>query len=98
MSGQAHDARVRTCIVIAGIPVSELRDDIRCPACDELHRLQHLDPDVDEVLIREPWCDACDAGDKPIHIHRPGYPCVRCGERCLTGRSPHSNIQSGKDE
>jgi len=71
----AHDARVRSCIVIAGIPASELRDDIRCPACDELHRLMHLDPDVLEVLTREPWCEACAAGDKPVHRHRPGYPC-----------------------
>ena len=61
----AHDPRGRTCIVIAGIPTSELRDDIRCPACDELHRLMHLDPDVVEVLTREPWCESCRPGDKP---------------------------------
>ena len=68
----AHDARVRTCIVIAyGMPRSELRDDIRCPACDELHRLMHLDPGVIEVLEREPWCEACQAGDKPAHVPQP---------------------------
>lgn len=62
----AHDARVRKCIVLSDIPVSELRDDIRCPACDELHRLMHLDPDVTEILSCEPWCDSCQAGDKPF--------------------------------
>lgn len=61
-----HDPRVRTCIVVAGIPVSELRDDIRCPACDEGHRLLHLDPDVREVMSREEWCESCRAGDKPM--------------------------------
>lgn len=67
----AHDPRVRTCIVIAGIPLSELRDDIRCDACDKQHRLHHLDPDVTEVLTREPWCASCIAGDKmPVHTNR----------------------------
>ena len=67
-----HDPRVRSCIVIAGIPVSELRDDIRCPACDDLHRLLHLDPDIIEVLSREPWCASCAAGDKPMLAAVPG--------------------------
>jgi hypothetical protein len=70
----AHDARVRTCIVIAGIPISELRDDIRCHACDELHRLHHLDPDVIEILTREPWCESCKVGDKPQIDHTNGSP------------------------
>ena len=58
-----HDARARTCILV-GVPREHLRDGIRCPACDELHTLMHLDPDVHEVLSREPWCAACTAGDK----------------------------------
>lgn len=58
-----HDARARYCIQI-GVPVEHLRDDIRCPACDEMHMLMHLDPDV-EILTPEPWCDACAAlGEK----------------------------------
>ena len=60
-----HNPVARYCIEIVGIPVGELRDDIQCPACDELHGLMHLDPDVREVLIREPWCAACVAGNKP---------------------------------
>lgn len=59
-----HDPTARYCIEIVGIPVSELRDDNRCHACDEMHSLRHLDPDVREVLIREPWCPSCAAGDK----------------------------------
>jgi len=76
-----HDPRVRTCIVLVGIPVSELRDDLRCPACDDLHRLHHLDPEVHEVLTREPWCEACVAGDKPfISQSANATPkCTRCG-------------------
>lgn len=58
-----HDARVRYCIQV-GVPVEHLRDDIRCPACDDLHRLMHLDPDVTEILTREPWCQSCAAGNK----------------------------------
>ena len=39
----------RHCIVTdVGIPVSELRDDIRCPACDEAQALLRLDPDFTE--------------------------------------------------
>jgi hypothetical protein len=60
---KSHDARVRTCIQV-GVPREHLRDDIRCPACDEMHGLMHLDPDVTEVLTRESWCAACVAGDK----------------------------------
>jgi hypothetical protein len=60
-----HNAMARKCIVIAyGVPADQLRDDITCAACDELHRLMHLDPDVTEILSREPWCDSCRAGDK----------------------------------
>jgi hypothetical protein len=44
-----HDPRVRYCTEIVGIPASELRDDLTCPACDEGIRLMMLDPDV-EVL------------------------------------------------
>ena len=44
-----HDPRVRYCLVIAGIPVSELRDDLHCPACDELVMLMALDPDVESL-------------------------------------------------
>lgn len=60
-----HDARVRYCIQV-GVPREQLRDDIRCAACDELHSLLHLDPDVLEVLTREPWCESCKNGDKPF--------------------------------
>lgn len=59
-----HDARARYCIQV-GVPREALRDDIRCPACDELHALMHLDPDVAEILTRRSWCAACVAGDKP---------------------------------
>ena len=63
-----HNPRVRGCIVITNPPLPGflLRDDIRCPACDDLHRLMHLDPDVTEVLSREPWCESCIAVDKPL--------------------------------
>lgn len=44
-----HEPRARYCILIVGIPVSELRDDLTCPACDDGIRLMMLDPDV-EVL------------------------------------------------
>lgn len=60
-----HNPRARTCAEVGVFPVDELRDDIRCPRCDELHVLMHLDPDVREVLTREPWCAYCLAGDKP---------------------------------
>ena len=68
-----HDPRVRTCIIITNPPLPRflLRDDIRCPACDDLHRLMHLDPDVTEVLSREPWCESCIAGDKPMRPVTP---------------------------
>ena len=44
-----HEPRARYCTEIVGIPVSELRDDLTCPACDEGIQLMMLDPDV-EVL------------------------------------------------
>ena len=63
-----HNPRVRGCIVTTNPPLPGflLLDDIRCPACDDLHRLMHLDPDVTEVLSRESWCESCIAGDKPL--------------------------------
>lgn len=57
-----HDARARYCIQI-GVPVERLRDDIRCPACDDMHRLMHLDPGVKEILTPEPWCESCAESD-----------------------------------
>ena len=62
-----HNPRVRGCVVITNPPLPGflLRDDIRCPACDSLHLLMHLDPDVAEVLSRGSWCASCIAGDKP---------------------------------
>ena len=65
MSAPLHNPVVRSCVELVDIPRSELRDDIRCPACDSNHRLMHLDPDVREILTREPWCESCLAGDKP---------------------------------
>ena len=53
-----HDARARYCIQI-GVPVERLRDDICCPACDDMHRLMHLDPGVKEILTPDPWCESC---------------------------------------
>lgn len=65
-----HDARARYCIEV-GVPREHLRDDIRCEACDELHTLMHLDPTVTEILTRELWCTACEAGDKrPLRRRR----------------------------
>jgi len=68
-----HNAIARYCIVIPTprIPLDLLRDDARCPACDDLHRLMHLDPDVTEVLTREEWCEVCAAEDKPIRKTEP---------------------------
>lgn len=72
-----HDARARYCIEV-GVPREHLRDDIRCEACDELHTLMHLDPTVTEILTREPWCTACQAGDKrPLRLDP--YP-FHCGD------------------
>lgn len=67
MAEPKHNPLVRSCIVITSPPLSQhlLRDDLRCPACDEMHRLMHLDPDVREVLVREALCEACQQGDKP---------------------------------
>lgn len=44
-----HDPSARYCTEIVGIPMSELRDDLTCPACDEGIGLMMLDPDI-EVL------------------------------------------------
>lgn len=53
MAISEHEPRARYCTVIVGIPVSELRDDLTCPACDEEIRLMMLDPDV-ELLAPPP--------------------------------------------
>ena len=64
---QKHNPVARYCIQITTPPLPRhlLRDDVRCAACDDLHRLMHLDPDVREILTREAWCESCNAGDKP---------------------------------
>jgi hypothetical protein len=41
-----HNPVARYCVVTdAGIPLSELRDDVRCEACGQMSALVDLDPD-----------------------------------------------------
>jgi hypothetical protein len=72
-----HNPEAPGCIEL--VPGVDWRIGVRCPACDELHTLMHLDPDVTEVLTREPWCAYCLAGDKkPISNGRQMTLCLIC--------------------
>ena len=70
-----HEPRARYCVA-TGVPVADLRDDLTCPACDEMVRLMMLDPDVevlappahltDGYTTTAPICEAC---ARHVHPH-----------------------------
>lgn len=47
-----HNVTARYCIIITKppLPRSLLRDDVRCPACDEIDAALRLDPDFADEM------------------------------------------------